>query len=149
MAAFITTGKLAGGTFKVDPRKYSDNVIKAAVIAAIFWGCVGMLVGLTLACQLAWPNIFYFPQWGFLNFGRIRPLHTSAVIFAFGGNVLIATSFDIVQRTCKARLPACDRALVRILGLSAVHRDGRHRLCDRRHPIGRNTPNRNGTPICG
>ncbi len=79
-------------------------MIKAGVIATVFWGVVGMLVGLTLACQLAWPNLFYFPDFGFLNFGRIRPLHTSAVIFAFGGNALIATSFYVVQRTCKARL---------------------------------------------
>ncbi len=105
LAAFVTTGIVSGGGFKVDPHKYSDNVIKAAVIAAIFWGVVGMLVGLTLASQLAWPNLFYFPQLGFLNFGRIRPLHTSAVVFAFGGNILLATSFYIVQRTCKARLP--------------------------------------------
>jgi cytochrome c oxidase cbb3-type subunit 1 len=104
-AAFTLTKLIADGGLKVDPHKYSDGVIKAGVIAAIFWGIVGMLVGLTLASQLAWPNLFYFPQFGFLNFGRIRPLHTSAVIFAFGGNVLIATSFYVVQRTCKARLP--------------------------------------------
>ena len=104
-AAFTLTKLMADGGLKIDPHKYADGVIKAGVIASIFWGIVGMLVGLTLACQLAWPNLFYFPQFGFLNFGRIRPLHTSAVIFAFGGNVLLATSFYVVQRTCKARLP--------------------------------------------
>ena len=104
-AAFVLSAKLSSGGFKPEPEKYMDGVIKAGVIASMFWGVVGMLVGLTLACQLAWPNLFYFPDLGFLNFGRIRPLHTSAVIFAFGGNVLISTSFYVVQRTCKARLP--------------------------------------------
>ncbi len=70
----------------------------------MFWGIVGMLVGVVIASQLAWPNIFYFPEAGWLNFGRLRPLHTSGVIFAFGGNALIATSFWVVQRTCRARL---------------------------------------------
>jgi cytochrome c oxidase cbb3-type subunit 1 len=68
------------------------------------WGIAGLLVGVVIALQLAFPTIFYFPDFGFLNFGRLRPLHTSAVIFAFGGNVLLATSFYVVQRTCKARL---------------------------------------------
>ena len=104
LGAFALTGGLASGKFLPEPTKYMDGVIKAGVIASMFWGVVGMLVGLTLASQLAWPNIFYFPDLGFLNFGRIRPLHTSAVIFAFGGNVLISTSFYVVQRTCKARL---------------------------------------------
>ncbi|HXQ17535.1 MAG TPA: cytochrome-c oxidase, cbb3-type subunit I [Caulobacteraceae bacterium] len=104
-AAFAIGFLVTEGRLKVDPHKYADGVIKAGVIASVFWGIVGMTVGLTLALQLAFPNLFYFPQFGFLNFGRIRPLHTSAVIFAFGGNVLIATSFYVVQRTCKARLP--------------------------------------------
>jgi cytochrome c oxidase cbb3-type subunit 1 len=83
---------------------YADGVIRAGVIAAMFWGIAGMLVGVILALQLSYPDLFYFPDLPFTNFGRIRPLHTSAVIFAFGGNVLIATSFYVVQRTCRARL---------------------------------------------
>ena len=83
---------------------YDNAVVKAGVIASVFWGVVGMAVGLVLALQLSFPNLFYFPDLPWLNFGRIRPLHTSAVIFAFGGNVLIATSFYVVQRTCRARL---------------------------------------------
>ena len=104
LALAVITFKLAGGGFKSEAERYSDNVIKAGVIATMFWGVVGMLVGVVIASQLSWPDIFYFPQYGFLNFGRLRPLHTSAVIFAFGGNALIATSFWVVQRTCKARL---------------------------------------------
>jgi cytochrome c oxidase cbb3-type subunit 1 len=84
--------------------KYQDGVIKAGVIASMFWGIAGLLVGVVIALQLSFPELFYFPDLGWLNFGRLRPLHTSAVIFAFGGNVLIATSFYVVQRTCKARL---------------------------------------------
>ena len=103
-AAAILVGGLASGGFKQDSSRYSDNVIKAGVIATLFWGAAGMLVGVIIASQLTWPRIFYFPEFGFLNFGRLRPLHTSAVIFAFGGNALIATSFWVVQRTCKAKL---------------------------------------------
>ncbi len=99
MAGGITEGKL-----RERPDRYQDGVIRAGVIATMFWGVVGMLVGVVIASQLAWPNIFYFPQAGWLNFGRLRPLHTSGVIFAFGGNALIATSFWVVQRTCRARL---------------------------------------------
>ncbi|MGD9814969.1 MAG: cytochrome-c oxidase, cbb3-type subunit I [Hyphomonadaceae bacterium] len=86
------------------PSRYENGVIKAGVFASMFWGIAGFLVGLVIALQLAFPGIFYFDQLGWLNFGRLRPLHTSAVIFAFGGNVLIATSFWVVQRTCRARL---------------------------------------------
>ncbi|PHZ85020.1 cytochrome-c oxidase, cbb3-type subunit I [Paremcibacter congregatus] len=81
---------------------YNDSVIKAGVIAAAFWGVAGFLAGDIIAWQLAFPALNFDLPW--LNFGRLRPLHTSAVIFAFGGNVLIATSFYVVQRTSKARL---------------------------------------------
>ena len=96
--------RYAGGTPADDNTPYANDVVKAGVVAAMFWGIAGMLVGLIIALQLAFPNIFYFPDLPFTNFGRLRPLHTSAVIFAFGGNVLIATSFYVVQRTCHARL---------------------------------------------
>ena len=83
---------------------YADAVIKAGVGASMFWGIAGMLVGVIIALQLSFPHWFYFPDQPWTNFGRLRPLHTSAVIFAFGGNVLIATSFYVVQRTSRARL---------------------------------------------
>ena len=83
---------------------YMTGVVKAGVVASMFWGIAGMLVGVVIALQLSFPHWFYFPDLGWTNFGRLRPLHTSAVIFAFGGNVLIATSYYVVQRTCKARL---------------------------------------------
>ena len=84
-----------------DPGKYDDDPVRWGVIATVFWGIAGFLAGLIIAVQLAFPLLNFEP---FLNFGRLRPLHTSAVIFAFGGNALIATSFYVVQRTCRARL---------------------------------------------
>ena len=84
-----------------DPGRYDDDVIRWGVIATVFWGMAGFLVGVLIAAQLAWP-LLNLGEYG--NFGRLRPLHTSAVIFAFGGNALIATSFYVVQRTCRARL---------------------------------------------
>jgi len=87
-----------------EPSAYEFGVVKAGVFASVFWGIAGFLVGVIIAAQLAFPDVFYFPDLPWTNFGRLRPLHTSAVIFAFGGNVLIATSFYVVQRTCRARL---------------------------------------------
>ncbi|GAB5504429.1 cytochrome-c oxidase, cbb3-type subunit I [Pyruvatibacter sp.] len=85
-----------------DGVQYNDAVIRWGVIASTFWGVVGFVVGLVIAVQLAYPDLL--TGIAELNFGRLRPVHTSAVIFAFGGNILIATSFYVVQRTCKARL---------------------------------------------
>jgi cytochrome c oxidase cbb3-type subunit 1 len=84
-----------------DPSRYDDDPVRWGVIATVFWGIAGFLAGLFIALQLTWPQLNLEP---YLNFGRVRPLHTSAVIFAFGGNALIATSFYVVQRTCRARL---------------------------------------------
>jgi cytochrome c oxidase cbb3-type subunit 1 len=97
-------GRYVGRKPASETRVYEDDVVKAGVVASMFWGVVGMLVGVIIALQLSFPHLFYFPDEGWSNFGRMRPLHTSAVIFAFGGNVLIATSFYVVQRTSKARL---------------------------------------------
>jgi cytochrome c oxidase cbb3-type subunit 1 len=80
---------------------YMDEVVRYGIIATLFWGTAGMLVGVIVASQLAWPDLNIQP---WFNFGRLRPLHTSAVVFAFGGNALIATSFYVVQRTTRARL---------------------------------------------
>ncbi len=94
---------MANGTrVAVDQSRYDDDLIRAGVILTTFWGCVGFLVGLVIALQLAFPVLNLGLEW--TTFGRIRPLHTSAVIFAFGGTALISTSFYIVQRTCRTRL---------------------------------------------
>jgi cytochrome c oxidase cbb3-type subunit 1 len=81
---------------------YNYGPIKFASLAALFWGTAGFVVGLYLALELAFPALNFDLPW--INFGRLRPLHTSAVIFAFGGNVLLATSFYVVQRTSRARI---------------------------------------------
>ena len=81
---------------------YYFGPIKFASVMAVFWGIAGFAVGLLIASQLAWPALNFDLPW--TTFGRLRPLHTSAVIFAFGGNVLIATSFYVVQKTCRVRL---------------------------------------------
>jgi cytochrome c oxidase cbb3-type subunit 1 len=92
----------AAGPGDEDRWEYNDGVVRVAVVAAMFWGLAGFLVGLVLSLQLAFPALNFDISW--FNFGRLRPVHTSAVIFAFGGNVLIATSFYVVQRTCRTRL---------------------------------------------
>ncbi|WP_043362775.1 cytochrome-c oxidase, cbb3-type subunit I [Belnapia sp. F-4-1] len=76
--------------------------VRAFAIATVFWGIAGFLAGVVIAAQLAFPLLNLDLEW--TTFGRLRPLHTSAVIFAFGGNALIGTSLFIVQRTCRARL---------------------------------------------
>lgn len=81
---------------------YNYKVVRQFAVATIFWGVVGMLVGVFIAAQLAWPQLNFDIAW--LSFGRLRPLHTNAVIFAFGGSALIATSYYVVQRTCQVRL---------------------------------------------
>jgi len=95
---------IANGVTRAPPdlSRYDDDPIRWGVIATIFWGVAGFLVGLFIALQLAFPALNFNLE--YTTFGRLRPLHTSAVIFAFGGNALIATSFYIVQRTCRARL---------------------------------------------
>jgi cytochrome c oxidase cbb3-type subunit 1 len=85
-----------------DKPNYNYGPIKFATIAGLFWGIAGFSVGLWVALELAFPGFNLDLPW--IAFGRLRPLHTSAVIFAFGGNVLIATSFYVVQRTSRARL---------------------------------------------
>ena len=81
---------------------YDDTVVRQFSIMAVVWGVVGMLVGVFVASQLAWPELNFGIPW--LSFGRLRPLHTNAVIFAFGGSALFATSYYVVQRTCHTTL---------------------------------------------
>ena len=85
----------------VRPPQYNDQIVRLFTIAALFWGLAGMVVGLWLALELTWPVLNFDEHF---NFGRLRPVHTSAVIFAFGGNVLFGTSYYVVQRTCRAIL---------------------------------------------
>ncbi|HTP71423.1 MAG TPA: cytochrome-c oxidase, cbb3-type subunit I [Burkholderiaceae bacterium] len=81
---------------------YTDGPVRFFAIATVVWGVVGMLVGVIIAAQLAFPDLTYGVPW--LSYGRLRPLHTNAVIFAFGGSALFATSYHVVQRTCQVPL---------------------------------------------
>ncbi len=93
---------------------YNLGPIKFASIVAMFWGLAGFTVGIWIALELAYPVLNLGLPW--TTFGRLRPLHTSAVIFAFGGNVLLATSFYVVQRTSRARMPGLVTPWFVILG---------------------------------
>ncbi|MEO8670695.1 MAG: cytochrome-c oxidase, cbb3-type subunit I [Tahibacter sp.] len=84
------------------PQTYNDRVVLQFTIATLVWGVVGMALGVLLAAQLTWPALNFDIAW--LSYGRLRPLHTNAVIFAFGGSALFATAYYVVQRTCQARL---------------------------------------------
>jgi len=79
---------------------YNYKVVRQFTVMSVIWGIVGMLVGVIIAAQLVWPEL----NMGFLHFGRLRPLHTNAVIFAFGGCALMGSSFYVVQRTCHTRI---------------------------------------------
>ncbi len=81
---------------------YNDKVVLQFSVMTVVWGIVGMVVGLLIAAQLYWPALNFDLPW--LSYGRLRPLHTNAVIFAFGGSALFATSLYVVQRTCHVRL---------------------------------------------
>nr|WP_231621574.1 cytochrome-c oxidase, cbb3-type subunit I [Sphingomonas sp. 37zxx] len=105
----VGTPALSAAAQAAQATEYYDDVIRWGVIATVFWGVVGFLVGIVIASQLAYPLLNLSSE--YTTFGRLRPLHTSAVIFAFGGNALLCTSFYVVQRTCRARLafPALSR----------------------------------------
>jgi cytochrome c oxidase cbb3-type subunit 1 len=81
---------------------YTDGPVRGFALAAVLWGAVGMLAGVIIAAQLAFPDLTHGIPW--LSYGRLRPLHTNAVIFAFGGCALFATSYHVVQRTCQVPL---------------------------------------------
>ncbi|WP_336042224.1 cytochrome-c oxidase, cbb3-type subunit I [Pseudooceanicola nanhaiensis] len=103
-AVFLIT---LGSIYDPEPREdravsYYDDPTKVGLILALGWAVVGMGMGVWVAAQLAWPDLRFDAAWS--SFGRIRPVHTSGVIFGFGGNALIATSFHVMQRTSRARL---------------------------------------------
>ncbi len=84
------------------PAAYNDIVVRRFAIMTVIWGIVGMTVGVVIAAELIWPDLNMGVSW--LSYGRLRPLHTNAVIFAFGGSGLFAASYYVVQRTSHVRL---------------------------------------------
>ncbi len=97
---------------------YNDRVVRQFAVMTIVWGIVGMLVGVIIAAQLAFPALNFGIPW--LSFGRLRPLHTNAVIFAFGGSALFATAYHTVQRTSQVRLFSDGLAAFTFWGWQAV-----------------------------
>ncbi|MCE8023048.1 MULTISPECIES: cytochrome-c oxidase, cbb3-type subunit I [Halomonadaceae] len=97
---------------------YNYKVVRQFAIMTVVWGIVGMLLGVILAAQLVWPQLNLDLPW--TSFGRLRPLHTNAVIFAFGGSALMATSYYVVQRTCQTRLFSDKLAAFTFWGWQAV-----------------------------
>ena len=101
-----------------DVSSYHDTSVRQFAIMTVVWAMVGMLVGVVIAAQLLWPDLNTDLPW--LSYGRLRPLHTNAVVFAFGGCALFATSYYVVQRTCHARLFAPGLAAFTFWGWQAV-----------------------------
>jgi cytochrome c oxidase cbb3-type subunit 1 len=101
-----------------DQATYNYRVVRQFSIMTVVWGTVGMLVGVIIAAQLIWPDLTYGIPW--LSYGRLRPLHTNAVIFAFGCSALFATSYYVVQRTCQVRLFSDALAAFTFWGWQAV-----------------------------
>jgi cytochrome c oxidase cbb3-type subunit 1 len=97
---------------------YNYKVVRQFAVMTVVWGIVGMLVGVLIAAQLVWPVLNFDTPW--LSFGRLRPLHTNAVIFAFGGSALFASSLFVVQRTCQVRLISDKMAAVVFWGWQLV-----------------------------
>jgi len=97
---------------------YNYKVVKYFAIMTVVWGIVGMSLGVLIASQLVWPELNFDTP--YLTFSRLRPLHTNAVIFAFGGCALFATSYYVVQRTCQTRLISDSLAMFTFWGWQAV-----------------------------
>jgi len=103
---------------QTQPETYNDKLVRQFTAMTVVWGIVGMAVGVFIAAQLYWPALNFDVPW--LSYGRIRPLHTNAVIFAFGGCALFATSYHVVQRTCHVRLAFDKLAAFTFWGWQAV-----------------------------
>ena len=81
---------------------YNDSIVRAFIMGTVLWGAVAMLVGLIVAVELFFPSLSMGIR--FFAFGRLRPLHTNAAIFAFAGNAIFAAVYHSTQRLCKTRI---------------------------------------------
>jgi len=161
-AAEVCCGATQAGVFKnkeviqmQSQATYNYKVVRQFAIMTVVWGIVGMLVGVIIAAQLIWPTLTEAlgPLAPYLSYGRLRPLHTNAVIFAFGGSALFATSLYVVQRTCQTRLLSDGLAGFVFWGWQLIILLGRSRCRWDSHPR-RNMPSWNGpstfsSPWCG
>ena len=97
---------------------YDDDIVRKFTAASLLFGVVGLLVGVIIAAQLAWPDLnFGLP---FLSYGRLRPLHTNAVIFAFVGNMMFAGVYYSTQRLLKTRMPFRALSLLHFWGWQLI-----------------------------
>jgi cytochrome c oxidase cbb3-type subunit I len=101
-AAAVTHAARIGAGETRAATAYDEGIVRLFVLAGMAWGLVGFTMGVIIAFQLAYPALNLGLEW--TTFGRLRPVHTSAVIFAFGGNMLIGSSLYVVQRTCRVPL---------------------------------------------
>ena len=127
--------------------RYYDDPTKVGIVLTMLWAVIGMFVGVWVAALLAWPDLTFDAAWA--SFGRLRPVHTSGVIFGFGGNALIATSLPRPAAHVAGAPARPDQPVVRPDRLQSVLRRRRQRLSDGASPSPRNTPSRNGTPTSG
>src|SRR5581483_4412981 len=102
MSAQAVAGSSKYASAGMQQTTYNYQVVRQFAIMTVVWGIVGMAAGVFIAAQLMFPDMTYGIPW--LSYGRLRPLHTNAVIFAFGGSALFATSYYVVQRTCHVPL---------------------------------------------
>ena len=112
-----TSAAPPGAETLTDTVTYNDKVVRQFLLATVLWGVVGMLVGLIIASQLAWPQLNLLPE---LSFGRLRPLHTNAVIFAFVGNMMFAGVYYSTQRLLKARMGHDTLSAIHFWGWQAI-----------------------------
>ena len=109
LLAVVTLFAVLSGYYAPEPPQerlasYYDDPSKAGILIAMGWAIFALFVGDWVAWLLAYPEMTFDAGWS--SFGRLRPVHTTGIIFGFGGNALIATSFHVMQRTCRARLPS-------------------------------------------
>jgi cytochrome c oxidase cbb3-type subunit 1 len=116
--ATISGQSAAVGARTSQPAVYDDGVVRGFAVMSVIYGVIGMLVGVIIAAQLAWPELNMGVEW--LVYSRLRALHTSAVVFAFGGSALFAASYYVVQRTCHTKLFASKLAWFTFWGWNAV-----------------------------
>ncbi len=125
---------------------YNYRVVRQFTLMTLVWGVLGMGLGVFIAAQLVWPQLNFGLPW--TSFGRLRPIHTNLVIFAFGGGALFASSFYIVQRTSQVRLVSDQLAAVVFWGWQAPAWPCRSATCWAT-PRPRNTPKWSGRSRCG
>jgi hypothetical protein len=116
--------------------RYYDDPIKAGIVFAMVWAVFGMFIGVWVAGLLAYPEMTFDAAWS--SFGRLRPAHTSGVIFGFGGNALIATSFPVASNPTTRRSAATYTRPFR----AAMPRG-------RRVPVSNARTSRSGAPLSG